>query len=63
MYNFSLFWEKKRKEEKGSLFPESPNMSHFVSGTWNDEVAFILSTQFLSRASISWESSYHHSLT
>lgn len=48
MCNFS-FWKKKK-----SIFSLKVLICpHFRSGTWKDEVAFILKTQFLSWASVS----------
>lgn len=52
MCKFSLLRKKRHK-----IFSETLICPYFGSGFWKDEVAFILSTQFLYKASVSWGSS------
>lgn len=44
-------------KKRHKIFSETLIYSYFGSGFWKDEVAFILSTQFLYKASVSWGSS------
>lgn len=53
MCKFSVLGEKKKAQH----FSEILICPYFGFGFWKDEVVFILSTQFLYKASFSWASS------